>query len=362
MTGRGVDQILPHPGDPRLWEPSVRDATDYVRLAEVAHGPVPRPADPSWPWGDVLPLLAELAPHARVMNLETSVTRSDEVEAGKSVHYRMSPDNLPCLAAVTPLAWTLANNHVCDFGRRGLVDTTQALCTAPGTVVTGAGADVWQARQAAVLPLSTGGRVLVAGCGTTSSGIPPQWAATADVPGVDLLPDLSGATVESAAEAVAERVIKLRRPGDITVVSIHWGSNWGYEVPRPQIRFAHRLIDAGVDVVHGHSSHHPRPVEVYRGRLILYGCGDLVNDYEGIAGYERYRDDLRLLYLATLRPDDGELIGLRMAPLRARQLRLWRAEEADRRFLAGTLDLVSRPYGCGVRHRPDGLLELLPPG
>ena len=49
-----------------------------------------------------------------------------------------------------------------------------------------------------------------------------------------------------------------------------------------QIRFAHRLIDAGVDVVHGHSSHHPRPIEVYRGKLILYGCGDTIDDYEGI--------------------------------------------------------------------------------
>jgi Bacterial capsule synthesis protein PGA_cap len=36
-----------------------------------------------------------------------------------------------------------------------------------------------------------------------------------------------------------------------------------------QVRFAHRLIDGGVDVIHGHSSHHPRPIEVYRGKLIL---------------------------------------------------------------------------------------------
>jgi poly-gamma-glutamate synthesis protein (capsule biosynthesis protein) len=38
-----------------------------------------------------------------------------------------------------------------------------------------------------------------------------------------------------------------------------------------------------VDVVHGHSSHHCKGAEVYRGRLVLYGCGDLISDYEGIS-------------------------------------------------------------------------------
>ena len=48
-----------------------------------------------------------------------------------------------------------------------------------------------------------------------------------------------------------------RRPGDITIISIHRGSNWGYDLDADQARFARRLIDGGVDVVHGHSSHHP---------------------------------------------------------------------------------------------------------
>lgn len=34
---------------------------------------------------------------------------------------------------------------------------------------------------------------------------------------------------------------------------------------------------ARVDVVHGHSSHHTKGAEVYRGRLVLYGCGDLIS-------------------------------------------------------------------------------------
>ena len=98
-------------------------------------------------------------------------------------------------------------------------------------------------------------------------------------------------------------------PGDVVVVSIHWGSNWGYAVGPDQVRFAHRLIDGGVDLIHGHSSHHPGPVEVFGGKLVLYGCGDCINDYEGITGHERYRGDLRLLYFASLHPGTGTLAG-----------------------------------------------------
>src|ERR1700749_5063401 len=108
MLGRGIDQILPHPGVPALHEGYVRDARTYVELAEAVHGPVPRPADFSWPWGEVLAVLDEEAPDARVVNLETAITRSDEFAPGKAVHYRMNPANLPCVAAARPDACVLA--------------------------------------------------------------------------------------------------------------------------------------------------------------------------------------------------------------------------------------------------------------
>ena len=44
MPGRGVDQVLPHPGDPELREDYASDANAYIRLAERANGPIPRPA------------------------------------------------------------------------------------------------------------------------------------------------------------------------------------------------------------------------------------------------------------------------------------------------------------------------------
>jgi poly-gamma-glutamate capsule biosynthesis protein CapA/YwtB (metallophosphatase superfamily) len=108
--------------------------------------------------------------------------------------------------------------------------------------------------------------------------------------------------------------------------------------------------------VHGHSSHHPRPIESYRGKLILYGCGDLVDDYEGISGHKQYRDDLRLLYFPRLDPASGELIELTMAPLQARQMRLHRASDIDVRWLRKTLDRVSRHFGSRIDLGSDGLL------
>ena len=356
MTGRGVDQILPHPGDWRLREDYADDARAYVRLAERANGPIPRPVSFAWPWGDALQVLEAMAPDVRLINLETAVTRQADFAAGKAVHYRMSPANLPCVAAARPDVCALANNHVLDFGRAGLAETLAALDDAR-LACAGAGRDAAAAWQPARVPLPAGGRVLVFSCGTASSGIPPGWAAARARPGVSFLPSLSSA----AADTLISQAEAARQDGDLVVVSIHWGGNWGYGVPADQVRFAHQLIDGGISLVHGHSSHHPRPAEVYRGRLILYGCGDCIDDYEGISGHEEFRDDLRLLYFASLTPGTGTLQSLRMVPMRARKMRLRHASAADGRWLATTLTQVSREFGARIEHQPDGTLLLHAP-
>ncbi|MEU0934239.1 CapA family protein [Embleya sp. NPDC005971] len=353
MLGRGIDGILPHPGDPSLREGFVRDAGEYVRLAEEANGSIPRPVGFRWPWGDALDVLDAEAPDARVVNLETGITTCDDFEPFKAVHYRMHPDNIPCLEAVRPDVCVLANNHVLDFGRTGLADTLDALHGA-GLRTAGAGSDLEEARRAAVVPVGEDGRVVVFAQGMPSSGVPPGWAATANRSGVDFTHEGS----ERNVAELLERVGRVKRPGDVVVTSLHWGSNWGHDIEPAQTRYARRLIDGGVDVVHGHSSHHPRAIHVYRNKLILYGCGDCVDDYEGIRGYESYRDDLRLLYFATVASDTGELVGLRMAPLRAVKMRLRRAARVDVEWLAATLTRAGHPFGTEVRAEPDDRLTL----
>ena len=354
MLGRGVDQILPHPGDPTLRERSVHDAGTYVALAARVHGSVPQPVDWSWPWGDAMELLANANCDARIINLETSITTSADFAPGKGVHYRMHPANVPAVGIIRPDVCVLANNHVLDFGHRGLLETLDVLA-ASKVRVAGAGRSLGEAAAPAFVPIPrSGGRVVVFAIGTPSSGIPDGWAAAVNRPGVNLIASLT----DRAAGELCRRTEEVRQPNDIVVVSAHWGTNWGYDVDADQVRFAHRLIDGGVDVVHGHSSHHPRPIEVYSGKLILYGCGDLVDDYEGITGHERYRDDLRLLYFPRLDPASGQLKELRLAPLQARQLRLHRASEHDAEWLHTVLDDVSRPFRSRIVRSSEGFLTL----
>lgn len=354
MAGRGIDQILPRPCPPRLYEGYVQDARRYVELAERANGPIPRPVDFAYVWGDALEELTRAAPDLRIVNLETAVTDCPEW-APKGINYRMHPANVPVLTAARLDCCVLANNHVLDWGRGGLEETLARL-RAAGIQTAGAGRDAHEARAPAVLRACSGhGRVLVFAVGTADSGIPMAWAARRDRAGVAVLKRPSA----QAADALAARVAACRRPGDRVVVSVHWGGNWGYGIDPEQMRFAHRLVDAGAaDVVHGHSSHHVKGIEVYRDRPVLYGCGDFLNDYEGIVGHERYRGDLGLMYFVTLDRRSGRLRRLELTPTRVARMRIQRAAPDEARWLAHTLQRESEPFGVRVTTARDGRLAV----
>ncbi len=344
MLGRGIDQLLPHPGLPQLYEPYVRSALGYVELAEAAVGPLPRPADFRYVWGDALEELQRRSPQARIVNLETAITAAQDAWPGKGIHYRMHPRNAPCLGAAAIDCCVLANNHVLDWGFPGLDETLQALRGA-GIRTAGAGPDAAAAAAPAILELASGGRVLVFAYAMESSGVPPAWAAAQARAGVNVLVDLSA----RSADAICARVREARRTGDLVVISIHWGGNWGYEVSREERAFAHRLVEGGAaDVLHGHSSHHPRGIEIYRERLILYGCGDFIDDYEGIGGHEAFRPELCLMVFPTLAAASGALRGLALVPMRVRRFRLQRATDDEARWLQQTLDRESRAFGTRV--------------
>ena len=295
MLGRGIDQILPHPGDPRLYESYVKSAATYVELAERLNGPIPKPVNYEYVWGDALAELQRVQPHARIVNLETAVTRNSKPEP-KSINYKMNPDNMPCLTTAGIDCCVLANNHVLDWGNPGAAGDLDSLAAA-GIHTAGAGRSAAQAEAPAIIEIAGMRRVLVFAFGSTTSGIPSDWAAGDAKPGVNLLEDLSDRTVAG----IAARVQAAKRPGDLVVASLHWGGNWGYRIPPERRHFAQALIErAAVDIVHGHSSHHPLGIEIHRGKPILYGCGDFINDYEGISGYEEFRSDLTAMYLPTL--------------------------------------------------------------
>lgn len=351
MTGRGIDQILPHPCEPQIYEDWAQSSRNYIRLAEGVNGAIPADVGPSYIWGTALQEWKRVQPDARVINLETSITRSGAY-LPKGINYKMSPENAYCLLAAGIDCCVLGNNHVLDWDRTGLLDTLATL-ERLRIKTAGAGRNEAQARAPAVLPVEGKGRVIVFSFASVTSGVPRNWAATAKAPGVNLLPDFTEKTITSAADHVARE----QRPGDVIIVSIHWGPNWGYEIPDEQRRFAHALVDkANVSVIHGHSSHHPKAIEIYKNRLILYGCGDFLNDYEGIRGYEEFRGVLTLMYFAGFDCSAGGLIGLDLVPLQIRRFQLVPPDHTDIVWLQQTLDRVSRPFDVRVELKPNGRL------
>ena len=248
MTGRGIDQVLPHPSDPAIHEDYVKNAKDYVQLAERINGPIPKLVDFSYIWGDALEILETETPDLRIINLETSVTKSNDYWKGKGINYRMNPENVPCLTAAKVDCCYLANNHILDWGYSGLTETLATL-NKSGIKTCGAGENKELAINPAIIEGKRKGRTIIFSFGSVSSGVPLDWAALDKRPGVNRVDE----TVPGTIQEIKENITRVKRPGDTVIASIHWGSNWGYEIPFEQREFAHKLVDeAQVDLIHGH--------------------------------------------------------------------------------------------------------------
>jgi poly-gamma-glutamate capsule biosynthesis protein CapA/YwtB (metallophosphatase superfamily) len=110
--------------------------------------------------------------------------------------------------------------------------------------------------------------------------------------------------------------------------------------------------------ISSHSSHHVKGVEVYRDKPIIYGCGDFLNDYEGIRGYEAYRADLALMYFPSFDATTGKLLRFAMTPTNVRRFRVNRAAGDEVEWLQATLNREGRKLGTRVATQPDGSLLL----
>jgi len=137
MTGRGIDQVLPHPNDPTLHEPYINDARCYVKLAESFNGEIPRPVEFDYICGDALVELDRAGVDLRIVNLETSITSSENYWRDKEIHYRMHPRNIDCIGVACIDCCCLANNHIldCSFGQIPDADgLARRLSDMPGVV------------------------------------------------------------------------------------------------------------------------------------------------------------------------------------------------------------------------------------
>jgi poly-gamma-glutamate synthesis protein (capsule biosynthesis protein) len=226
---------------------------------------------PAYPWGDTLPLWQQA--DFRACNLECALADQGVPWSAtpKTFHFRSDAKNVAVLQVAGMTAVSLANNHTLDFGAEALCEMLEVL-DAAGIAHAGAGRTLDEAARPAVIELA--GHKIGWLAWTDNE---PDWAATETRPGIFYVPT----RIKSRqASHLLELIGQLKEQGiDWVIVSAHWGPNWGVAPPADHPPFARALIDAGADLVLGHSGHVVRGIEIYRGRPILYCVGDFIDDY-----------------------------------------------------------------------------------
>ncbi len=198
-------------------------------------------------------------------------------------------------------AVSLANNHVLDYGYTALFDTLESLDRS-GILHAGAGQDNSEAEKPVVV--DAGGRRIALVAFTDNEA---EWETRNNTPGIFYVPV---DPQDSRASHLFRLVHETKKSVDIMIVSAHWGPNWEYEPPNEHHVFAHALIDAGADVVFGHSGHVFRGIELYRGKPIIYCAGDFIDDYE-VDPVERNDDS----FIFELEIRGTEILGIRLYPV-----------------------------------------------
>lgn len=291
---------------------------------------------PAFPWGDVLPLLERA--DLRFANLECVLADDGPPWPGKRFHFRSDRKNVASLGAAGVDVVSLANNHVLDHGVEALREMLPVL-DEHGILHTGAGPDAETARRPAVC---TRAGTVVGFLAFTDNE--PGWAAGPGSPGVHHVPV---SLADGRARDLLQLVRQTRERTDLLVVSAHWGPNWGAEVPRDHRAFAHALVEAGADVVFGHSAHIFRGVEVHRGRPVVYSAGDFVDDYAVRAAE---RNDQSFVFLIDVQ--DGLPRRLRLHPTVIEDLRATSAT-VEARAIARRMERLSAALGTRCTWRDD---------
>lgn len=285
-------------------------------------------------WGNLLPLLQPL--DFRVINLETTFTRSDKA-ASKVFTFKADPDHVHWLQEARIDVANVANNHILDYSEEGLFETLATLDRAHIQHV-GAGADLHSAKKAAILEKKG---IKIGLIGYTDNE--PSWRARLDSPGTNYL------HIGDIAE-VKKDILHLRKEVDLLIVSLHWGPNMQERPTKQQVAFAHELVDAGVDIIYGHSSHIFQGVEIYKKRLILYDTGDFVDDY---AVDPDLRNDRSFLFVVEL--DKNGPLKVSLIPILITDFQVTLAKGIERQETINRLKLLSKEFDTRFTDTSHGL-------
>lgn len=272
---------------------------------------------PEYPWGNTLDLLFDA--DVRFCNLECVISDRGNPwsRTPKVFHFRSDTKNVQVLKAGRMEAVSLANNHSLDYEEAGLKDM---LCTLDMENIfhAGAGNNIREAKSPVFFEMD-GFRIGFIACTDNE----PHWEADKNKPGIFYVPiDLDDRRAKELIDIIKETNIKV----DILVVSVHWGPNWDYDTPQSHIDFAHTLVDAGADIIFGHSPHVFRGVEIYQDKPVFYSCGNFIDDY---AVDDIERNDQSFIFNVEIK--DNKLVSVTLCPtiISNFQARLATSQEAS---------------------------------
>ena len=286
---------------------------------------------PAHPWGDVLPVLRRA--DIRIANLECVISDRGRpwTATPKVFHFRSDAKNVAVLAEAGLHVVSLANNHALDYGYDAMADMLGLLDRA-GIRRAGAGKNRGEACRPAFLDA---GGIKLAFLAFTDNE--PPWEAADQRPGTCYVPTRLD---DRRAQFLMRLVSDTRAQAGLLIVSAHWGGNWGYPPPEEHKTFGRALLDAGADVVFGHSAHVFRGIEVWRGKPILYSTGDFVDDYAVDA---RERNDESFIFL--LRVAGGAVQEISLIPTLIRDFQAHLAQGATAERIARRMQTLCAQAG-----------------
>lgn len=265
-------------------------------------------------WGDTLPILKNA--DFKICNLECVISDIGEPWPNKAFNFQTDPKNVKVLKIADFSPISLANNHSLDFGTQAL---EQSLNILKQSLINFAGAGV-DSIEASMPAIEDGKKNFLGMIAFTDNE--PDWEAKENSPGIFYVPiDLE----EPRAKNLFRLVKRTKKQVGVLVVSAHWGPNWGYEPPKEHIDFAHALIDAGADIIYGHSAHVFRGIEIYQGKPILYPTGNFIDDY---AVDEIERNDQSLIFLVET--EGKKIVKLKLYPTVIRNMQARKAQGSEK--------------------------------
>ncbi|WP_028982448.1 CapA family protein [Sporocytophaga myxococcoides] len=279
-----------------------------------------------YPWGDVLPLLRQEG--VNIINLEAAITTSKR-PVNKVFNFKADPDKINTLKVANIHVANIANNHIGDYGIDGLEETIRIL-DHHSIGHAGAGINIAQAKKPIIIK-ENNIKIGIIGCTDNE----PSWRA-------NLHPGTFFITVDDPEELESE-VVKLRSEVDVLIISIHWGPNMEIEPNKRQIEFAHRLIDLGVDIIHGHSAHIFQGIEIYKGKIILYDTGDFIDDY---VVNELLRNDRSFLFECIIK--NKKLSEFKLRPVIIQNMQVCLAIGHNKEYAIARMQYLSSVFGTRI--------------